>query len=361
MLRPGGNRLPGNLSSEPLRIVSIGGGTGLSTLLHGLKRYAKLHLPASSSSETSPFVELTAVVTVTDDGGSSGRLRRQFDVLPPGDIRNCMVALAEDETLLTRLFQYRFPAGSGLKGHNFGNLFLTALTDLTGDFAHAVRLSSEVLASLGKIYPSTSANVNVEATLHDGSRILGESRIGKSRKRIQSISLVPARCKPLPETLEAIAAADLITLGPGSLFTSVIPNLLVKGIPEAIRASRAHKTYFLNLMWQPGETMQFCASDHVRALYDHARGPLLDSCIVNTRAISPALLKRYAEKRARPVAIDLDNLAQLGLQVIGKDLLRKALKVRHDPSVAAAVAIELAMDSRDRRSSGSTSMQRQAR
>ncbi len=232
----------------PLRIVSIGGGTGLSTLLRGLKRYAK----AGKGT-----VELTAVVTVTDDGGSSGRLRREFDVLPPGDIRSCMVALSEDETLMSRLFQYRFSNGRGLKGHSFGNLFLTAMTHLTGDFNQAVRFSAEVLAVLGNIYPSTAANVAIEATLANGRKVAGESRISRSRSRIEKIQIRPRRPKPLPETLEAIANADLITLGPGSLFTSVIPNLLVDGIPQAIADSPALKAYFVNLMSQPGETTNF--------------------------------------------------------------------------------------------------------
>src|ERR1700732_1363983 len=247
---------------EPLRIVAIGGGTGLSTLLHGLKPYAR-H-PAQA--------DITAVVTVTDDGGSSGRLRREFDVLPPGDIRNCMVALSEDEALLSKLFQYRFSEGRGLKGHSFGNLFLTALTNLTGDFVQAVKVSSEVLASLGRIYPSTEANVVLEAELENGRVITGEKKISKSRSDIRCIRLQPRICEPLEETLEAIERADLITLGPGSLFTSVIPNLLVKDIPQAIRRSRALKAYFVNLMWQPGETIGFRASDHVEAIHQHAGG-----------------------------------------------------------------------------------------
>ena len=200
------------------------------------------------------------MVTVSDDGGSSGRLRRDFDVLPPGDIRNCMVALSEDETLLTRLFQYRFSNGHGLKGHSFGNLFLTAMTRLTGDFPSAVTLSSQVLQVLGRIYPATSQNVSLEATLANGRKISGETRISRSRVRIDRIALKPRNPKPLAETLEAIANADLITLGPGSLFTSVIPNLLVSGIPQAIAKSPALKAYFVNLMWQPGETTDFRAS-----------------------------------------------------------------------------------------------------
>src|SRR6266436_8551069 len=216
-----------SVSAAPLKIVAIGGGNGLSTLLRGLKQSAK--------AGAGPL-DITAIVTVTDDGGSSGRLRREFDVLPPGDIRNCMVALAPDENLLTRLFQYRFSSGRGLKGHSFGNLFLTAMTDLTGDFSRAVKMSSEVLAVLGRIYPSTAANVVLEATLANGRTVSGETRISRSKSRIDRIALRPRRAQPLPETLEAIAQADVITLGPGSLFTSVIPNLLVEGIPWAIAA-----------------------------------------------------------------------------------------------------------------------------
>src|SRR5580692_12830579 len=207
--------MPSASQNTPLRIVSIGGGNGLSTLLRGLKRYAKAG---------EGILDITAVVTVTDDGGSSGRLRRDFDVLPPGDIRNCMVALSEDEALLSKLFQYRFSQGGGLVGHSFGNLFLTALTNLTGDFAHAVKVSSEVLASLGRIYPATDANVILEAELENGRIVTGESKISKSRSPIKSVRLRPRVCKPLPETLEAIGRADLITFGPGSLFTSVLPN-----------------------------------------------------------------------------------------------------------------------------------------
>ena len=225
----------------PLRIVSIGGGTGLSTILSGLKRYApRIHTPANGNKQ----IEITAVVTVTDDGGSSGRLRRDLDILPPGDIRNCMVALAEDEALLTRLFQHRFGSGRGLKGHSFGNLFLAAMNQITGDFPHAVQLSSEILAIRGRIFPATAANVTLTARLKDGTVVVGESKISKSRQPIDLVSILPRRCRPLPETLEAIAQADVITLGPGSLYTSVIPNLLVQGIPEAIAASPAFKAVF---------------------------------------------------------------------------------------------------------------------
>lgn len=338
-------------SSAPLRIVSIGGGTGLSTLLRGLKRYAK----ASEG-----LLEITAIVTVTDDGGSSGRLRREFDVLPPGDIRNCMVALCGDEALLTRLFQYRFSSGRGLRGHSFGNLFLTAMTHLTGDFVDAVKLSSEVLAVEGRIFPSTRSNVSLEASLADGSVVAGESRISRSAVPIRKIALKPRRVQPMPETLEAIAQADLITIGPGSLFTSIIPNLLVQGIPQAIATSRATKAYFMNLMSQPGETTGLRASDHLAAILAHCgrsnRHNLVDVCVVNTRPIERKALDSYGAKHARPVEIDTENLLKLGVKVMGTDLLRiaargqsgpgKPHKIRHDPGSLAAVAIQLARRAR---------------
>src|SRR6202167_2938948 len=282
----------------PLRIVSIGGGTGLSSLLRGLKRYAKAG---------DGILDITAVVTVTDDGGSSGRLRRDFDVLPPGDIRNCMVALSEDEALLSRLFQHRFQTGRGLKGHSFGNLFLTALTQIMGDFPEAVRASSEVLKIVGRIYPATVASVALEASLEDGTHVTGETNISRSRTPIRSIRLRPRRARPLGETLTAIAQADLITLGPGSLYTSVIPNLLVEGISAAIRRSPALKAYFVNLMWQPGETMNFSASDHIRAIHKHARGKLIDCAIVNVAPIQMAARKRYERQQALPVQTGPDR------------------------------------------------------
>ncbi|MBV9771873.1 MAG: uridine diphosphate-N-acetylglucosamine-binding protein YvcK [Bryobacterales bacterium] len=324
----------------PLHIVAIGGGTGLSTLLHGLKRFAL----------EPREIEITAIVTVSDDGGSSGRLRREFDVLPPGDIRNCMVALSEDEALLSRLFQYRFPGGRGLKGHSFGNLFLTALTNLTGDFVQAIKVSSEVLASLGRIYPATNANVVLEAELENGTVVKGETRIGKSRSRIRRIRLQPRACKPLPETLAAIQQADLITLGPGSLFTSVVPNLLVEGIAPAIRCSPALKAYFVNLMWQPGETFDFRASDHIAALNLHAGMPLIDVAIVNTRAITARQRRRYAAQHVRPVINDVDRLSEMGLQVVATDLLASGESVRHDPRASAEVALQLAKRGRAGRS-----------
>lgn len=335
--------------ASPLRIVSIGGGNGLSSLLRGLKRYAK---PENGG------IEITAVATVTDDGGSSGRLRRDLNVLPPGDVRNCMVALSEDEALLTRLFQYRFSGGRGLKGHSFGNLFLTAMTHLTGDFSQAVKLSAGVLPVRGRIYPSTAANVVLEATLADGSQVSGETRISHTDSRIKRIALNPPRVKPLPETLEAIAQADLITLGPGSLFTSVIPNLLIDGVAGAIAASPALKAYFVNIMSQPGETTSFRASDHISAIRSHCsraiRNRIIDVCVVNDAAIPGRVLHRYQASAAQPVENDLGNLKRLGMEVVSTDLLRMsrtlaAGKIRHDPGAISAVAIELAQQGRRRK------------
>lgn len=336
---------------SPLRIVSIGGGTGLSTLLSGLKKHART---GTDRPETGgPAVEITALVTVTDDGGSSGRLRRDFDILPPGDIRNCMTALSEDEDLLSQLFQYRFAGGRGLKGHSFGNLFLTAMHQITGDFAHAVKLSSEILAIRGRIFPATSSNVTLEAVLADGSVVRGESKISKSRRPIEQIRLHPGDCDPLPEALEAIKAADLITLGPGSLYTSIIPNLLVKGIPKAIQDSQALKAYFVNLMWQPGETINFAASQHLEAIHKHAGQTFIDCIVLNSAAIPLALRRRYARAHVKPVENDLKRLADLRVKVVTADLIPSSesadQKVRHDPGALAEVVIDLASRSRAHR------------
>jgi uncharacterized cofD-like protein len=328
--------------SSPLRVVAIGGGNGLSALLEGLKHYAR---PADG---TQP-VDITAIVTVTDDGGSSGRLRRDFDVLPPGDIRNCMVALSEDSALLSRLFQYRFQAGRGLKGHSFGNLFLMALTQIMGDFPDAVKASSEVLKIAGRIYPATSANVALEATLENGVRVVGETTISKSKHRIRTVRLLPRKVKPLPAALSAIAEADAITLGPGSLFTSVVPNLLVEGIPAAIAKSPAVKAYFVNLMWQPGETIQFRASDHIRAIHRHAGAKFLDYAVINIRAITSALKKRYARQAAQPVENDIDAIFNMGLKVLAGNLAQHSGTVRHDPAATAAVVVKLAQEGRRKR------------
>src|SRR3954453_6984533 len=330
-------------NNSPPRVVAIGGGTGLSALLQGLKEYAR---PSDGST---PIVDITAVVTVSDDGGSSGRLRREFDVLPPGDIRNCMVALSEDSTLLFRLFQYRFESGRGLKGHSFGNLFLMALTRIMGDFPDAVKAMVEVLHIAVRIYPATNANVSLEAVLADGTNVVGETRISRSRSRIESIRLMPRGARPLPATLKAIEDADVITLGPGSLFTSIIPNLLVKGIPEAIQRSKAVKAYFVNLMGQPGETTDFRASDHIRAVHQHARCKLLDYAIINIRPIKPALKKRYARQDALPVENDVDGLFKLGVKVMAGHLASSVDRVRHDSAATAAVVVKLAQEGQRRR------------
>jgi uncharacterized cofD-like protein len=328
---------------SPLKVVAIGGGTGMSSVLQGLKHYTRPADPAT------PAVDITAIVTVTDDGGSSGRLRREFDVLPPGDIRNCMVALSEDSALLSRLFQHRFQAGRGLKGHSFGNLFLMALTQIMGDFPDAVKASSEVLKIAGRIYPSTTADVALEATLVNGAKVIGETRISRSKHRIRSIRLLPRHVRPLPAALTALAEADVISFGPGSLFTSVIPNLLVTGIPAAIRSSRGLKCYFVNLMSQPGETTAFSASDHVRAIHKHAGGKLIDYAVVNIRSITREAKKRYAREDALPVENDIEELIKLGLKIMAGNLAEHGDKVRHDSAATAAVLVKLAQEGRRRK------------
>ena len=330
--------------NAPLRVVSLGGGNGLSSLLAGVRQYAG---PGSGGP-----MDITAVVAVSDDGGSSGRLRREFDVLPPGDIRNCMVALSEDGALLSRLFQYRFEAGRGLKGHSFGNLFLTAMTSITGDFADAVRKSSEILNMEGQIYPATAANVRLEAVLENGTVVRGESKISRSRAPIRLVRMTPAGARPLPETLEAIERADLITLGPGSLFTSVIPHLLVRGIPAALRRSKAIKAYFLNLMSQPGETTGFTASHHIAALNRHARGSFLDAAVVSNSVIPPRLRRLYATQKAEPIPTDYEALRTMGIKLVEADLFHfhKNTKVRHDAQATAQLVVSLAQRGRARRS-----------
>jgi len=328
---------------SPLRVVAIGGGNGLSALLQGLKLFARQPDPKI------PAMDITAIVTVTDDGGSSGRLRREFDVMPPGDIRNCMVALSEDSGLLSRLFQYRFSAGRGLKGHSFGNLFLMALTQIMGDFPEAVRVSSEVLKIAGRIYPSTTANVALEATLADGTKVVGETRISRSRQRIKRVHLIPRKAPPMAAALAAIDEADVITLGPGSLFTSVVPNLLVEGVASAIQRSNAVRAYFVNLMSQPGETTDFLASDHIRSLHQHGGRKFLDYAVVNVRPITSAVKKRYAREEAVPIEADIDAILKMGVKVIAGSLAQRGEKVRHEPMAAAAVVLKLAQEGRLRR------------
>ncbi|MGA8145056.1 MAG: uridine diphosphate-N-acetylglucosamine-binding protein YvcK [Candidatus Acidiferrales bacterium] len=313
--------------SRPVRIVALGGGTGLSTVLRGLKEFV-----AGPKKERvrRPIADLAAVVTVTDDGGSSGRLRRDYSVLPPGDIRNCMVALSKDEHLLSKLFQYRFPAGRGLAGHSFGNLFVTALTNVTGDFSEAVRVSSQVLAIRGRIFPSTAQNVTLEADLEDGSIVAGETNISRSKKRIRRVRLVPRRVRPIPEVLDALRAADLILVGPGSLYTSIIPNLLVDDVAEVIAHSRAKCVYIANLMTQPGETQHYSVADHVNAIYEHTRPRLFDCAVINRTPASPQMLRRYSAQGAELVQPSFVELKCLGLRYISADLLQQHGKIRHD-------------------------------
>jgi len=327
-------------AQQALRIVALGGGTGLSALLAGLK------LHTLRRHRKTRLADISAIVTVSDDGGSSGRLRRAFDILAPGDIRNCMVALAEDEALLSRLFQYRFSNGKGLEGHSFGNLFLTALTHVTGDFHQAIQLSSEVLAIRGRIFPSTLTNVKLEAQLQSGRSRSGETRISGSPERIKSIRLKPRKCPPLPESLDAIAQADAITLGPGSLYTSIIPNLLIEGIPDAIARSKAVKIYICNLMWQPGETEGYTAADHVRAIHEHAKQPLIDYVVVNSRQPKAAVRRRYAAQEAWPVDVDVAEIESLGAQVISADLLAETKVVRHDSEKLANLIVDAARKGR---------------
>lgn len=320
-----------------VRVVAIGGGTGLSELLRGLKSYVSAQ---QSDASRYPIRDLVAVVTVTDDGGSSGRLRRDYNVLPPGDIRNCMVALSQDEELLGTLFQYRFPAGRGLRGHSFGNLFLTALTRITGDFTQAVRESAEVLAIRGRIFPSTNQLVSLKAVLEDGKIVAGETRISRSRCRIRCVRLVPRTAKPLPEVLEALAAADLILLGPGSLYTSIIPNLLVPGVVPAIEKSRAPCVYIANLMTQPGETSGLSLADHVRAIRRHAGKKLLDWVVLNNQPIASGIAHRYRAKGAEPVLTDTKELERMGLQWIAGNLLEAHAVVRHDAKRLASLVLQ---------------------
>ncbi|MGA7138949.1 MAG: uridine diphosphate-N-acetylglucosamine-binding protein YvcK [Terriglobales bacterium] len=310
-----------------LRVVAIGGGTGLSTLLKGLKRYVMT--PALATSGQPTIRELSGVVTVSDDGGSSGRLRKEFNMLPPGDVRNCIVALSEDEALLSRLFQFRFQKGSELEGHSFGNLFLAALTSITGDFAEAVRLSSEILLTRGHIYPATMSSIELEALMEDGTRVRGETRITASKGKIRELVLVPPDVEPLPQTLEAIASADLITIGPGSLFTSLIPNLLVRGIPEAIAESPAIKVFICNLMTQANESLSLTASEHIRALNDHADVQLFDFSLVNRKMASPEMKAKYALEGASQIVVDIDAIEALGVCPVLGDYLEEGAVARH--------------------------------
>ena len=338
-----------------LRVVAIGGGTGLSTLLRGLKRFALTPTERSAaSSGATDISDLCAIVTVTDDGGSSGRLRKELNMLPPGDIRNCIVALSEDEALLSKLFRHRFEKGSGLEGHSFGNLFLAALTSMTRDFGEAVRLSSEILATRGHIYPATTANVELEALLEDGTRVRGETRITASKERIAELFLVPPDAEPLPQTVEALAHADVITLGPGSLFTSLIPNLLVKGIPQAIAASPALKVYVCNLMTQANESLGRTAADHIRALDAHAGGRIFDYALINSEPVSGKLRSKYELEGAAPVVADCEAIQELGVVPVLGNYLEEGEVARHATDRIARDLLQLVKEARTRGAKSST-------
>lgn len=314
------------LLEREARIVVIGGGTGLGTILRGLKKITN---------------DLTAIVTVADDGGSSGRLRKEFGILPPGDIRNCLIAMADLEPLMEQLMQYRFNGGSGLAGHSFGNLFLTAMTGITGDFQKAIEASVKVLAVKGRIFAATLDNVSLRAELQNGAMVEGESTISKSKTPIKRIYLEPAAAKAVPESLEAIAAADLIIIGPGSLFTSVIPPLLVKELVAAVKAARATKIYVCNVMTQPGETDGFSASDHLRALLEHTDPKLVDYMIINNQEVPPEAKAVYAEEGAEPVLPDPEMVLSLGVRPVQAPLLNTNGLVRHDADRLANLLVKM--------------------
>ena len=336
----------------------MGGGTGLSTLLRGLKRFTA-STGAAALAGTHPewlIGDLAAIVTVTDDGGSSGRLRKDFNMLPPGDLRNCMVALSEDEQLLSRLFRHRFRSGGELEGHSFGNLFVAALQEMTGDFAQAVKLAAEVLATRGRIYPATNANVTLLARMDTGELVRGETRITESRARIVELALEPAHAVPLPETLDAIAAADLITLGPGSLFTSLITNLLVAGIPEALVRAAGTRVYVCNLMTQGNESLHLTASQHIERMYEHAREPFLDYALVNTAPVSPAVRERYAAEGAEVIEADVERIETMGIRCVTGAFAAEGDVLRHDADLLARTLLRLALAERKVRSLRSSAL-----
>jgi len=306
------------------RIVVVGGGTGLSTLLRGLKTYS---------------ANITAVVTVADDGGSSGRLRQMMGGLPPGDIRNCLAALADEEKLLTELFQYRFATGEGLSGHSFGNLFLSAMNEITGDWEQAIAASSQVLAVRGTVLPSTLTDVSLWAELSDGRRIEGESQIGKARGRIVNIGCTPDCPPALPRAVEAIKAADYIVIGPGSLYTSIIPNLLVPEISEAIAQAQVPRVYICNIMTEPGETDDYTVSDHIRAIDRACNKRLFDAVLVQKRSPSAAALARYRQEGATRVELDRDTIIEAGRRIVIANVMQETEKgsIRHDPPRLAKV------------------------
>jgi uncharacterized cofD-like protein len=309
------------------KIVAIGGGTGLSTLLRGLRDYS---------------ANITAIVTVADDGGSSGRLRREIGILPPGDIRNCIAALADEEKLLTELFQYRFQAGDGLSGHSFGNLFLTAMSDITGDLEQAIAASSKILAVKGRVLPATLYDVSLWAELADGRRIEGESNIPEAEGQILHIGCTPANPPASPGAVKAIEEADYIILGPGSLYTSIIPNLLVPEIREAILKAKVPRIYICNIMTQPGETGGYTVSDHIRAIDKVCEDRLFDAVLVHRRSPSARTLKRYAQENSHPVFLDREDVAKLGRRIVMANVMDEDEEtgyVRHNPQRLSRVLL----------------------
>ena len=297
-------------------IVVVGGGTGLSVLLRGIKSLTS---------------NVTAVVTVADDGGSSGRIRQDFGIIPPGDLRNCLVALADTEPLMEKLFQHRFGGSGELAGHSFGNLFIAAMTEVLGDVEKALKESSKVLKVRGQVLPSSIETVKLVAKMKDGTMVEGESNIPLANKQIDRVYIRPENPEPVKTALEALSDADAIILGPGSLYTSVIPNLLVKGIADTLRQSEAVKIYICNVMTQRGETDGYTASDHVRAIIDHVGPGVIDYVVVNVQKVASDLREVYAEQQAYPVAADIDELEKLGVKVVKANLISETNLVRHDP------------------------------
>lgn len=309
------------------KLVVIGGGTGLSNLLRGLKEYTS---------------NITAVVTVADDGGSSGKLRGELGMPPPGDIRNCLVALADTEPLLETLFQYRFTSGDSLGGHSFGNLFLAAMSQILG-FTEGVKASGKVLAIRGKVLPVTEENIKLKAIFADGQEVWGESNISRVPEAIQRLELVPEGSRALPEVLEAILSADAIVMGPGSLYTSLLPNLLVGGVAQAVVASKGIKIFVCNIMTQVQETRSYTAAEHVEAIYRHVGTKLFQYVIVNNLPIGEDLLRRYAEEGAEPVAIDWERLRQLEVKVLAAPLLQPGQVAWHDSRALAKTVLTAAL------------------
>ncbi|MCX5706777.1 MAG: YvcK family protein [Candidatus Omnitrophica bacterium] len=314
------------LSRGP-KVVVIGGGTGLSMLLSGLKQYTH---------------NISAIVTVADDGGSSGRIRQEFDILPPGDIRNCLVALADAPVLMRDLFQFRFDTKSELSGHSFGNLFITVMTRLTGDFEKAIKETSKVLALRGQVIPSTLDKVVLVAEHKDGSITIGENKIPQAHRLIKKVYLNPAKPQATPDAIRAIKESQVIVLGPGSLYTSIIPNLLIQEITDAVVSSEATKVYVCNAMTQPGETDGFSASDHIRILISHSHPRVIDYCIVNTAEVPEPILKRYAGQNSFSVINDRKKIENMGYRVIEDDfgIIEEGV-IRHDAVKLAEIILGL--------------------